>query len=240
MGRGFDAVARRTMAVLLAVGVLVMPGSPAMASVVLAADCPSGPVTIGKLTSLDLVPGNACYGGRLLTFRAYVEPPCDGCGGTSDSVLSPRWLDGLFGSSVALSNGADGGEVAAYVPPALGSCYVDHDLSTCPFRWYWGRWATVTAHFDGPVAQTCRYAEHPPGPGYTRSSAIAECRTKLIVLSVGFGPLPATTTVAVGADVGDGPSTALPWVATFAVVSLLLASRWTSSRRPAARRRPSR
>lgn len=45
------------MAVLLAVGVLVMPGSPAMASVVLAAVCPSGPVTIGKLTSLDLVPG---------------------------------------------------------------------------------------------------------------------------------------------------------------------------------------
>ena len=243
MGRWFEAIARTTMAVLLAVGVLVVPGRGTTAAVARSPDCPSPPVTIGKLASLDLVPGTTCYGGKLLTFRAYVVEPCrDGCGGASATSITPRWLDGLLGSSVNLSTGPDDGQVAAFVPPALGRCSFGENLATCPFRWYYGRWVTVSAHFDGPVAQTCRYAPgHPHGAGFTSKEAVAECRQKLIVLSVGpvVAP-PATDTAAVGHEDRDGRSMLLLWVGVFALVSLLLASRSPSSRRLVPRRRPSR
>jgi hypothetical protein len=234
----FDTVPRVVTAVLLAVGVLVAPGPGAAASVALAADCPSPPVTIGKLVSLDLVPGNTCYGGRLLTFRAFVPPPCDGCGGTSTTVIRPRWLDGLLGSSVNLSTGPNDAQVSAYVPPALGRCSSIEDLATCPFHSYYRRWVTVSAHFDGPVAQTCSYAQHPPGKEFSKSAAVAECRQKLIVLSVGPDVTsPATDTVAPSPVGRDGPSTPLPWVATFALVTLVLAWRSPSARSLVPRRR---
>jgi hypothetical protein len=230
MRRRFAAVARVTLAALLAFGVLMAPGNSTTAALARSPACPSPPVTIAKLVRLFEGPGGrACYGGRLLTFRAFVPRPCDGCGGTAAYALTPSWLNGLSDGEVVLSAGPAGDQMVAYVPPALGSCGTD--LSTCPFRWYWGRWATVSAHFDGPVAQTCRYAEHPPGAGFTKQDAVAECREKLIVLSVGpVVALPATDAVATRDD-PDRLSTVPPWMAAFALAVLLLASRSPASRR---------
>ena len=165
----------------------VAPGRSLTASVALAADCPSLPVTIGKVVA----GGASCYGGQLLTFRAFV-PRLGDLGGTSAYEIRPVWLDDWSGSWVLLSAGPKADQIVAFVPPALGHCY-GPEGSTCPFRSYRGGWATVSAHFDGPVAQTCRYAAgHPPGPGFAKADAVAECRAKLIVLSVGPGDLPAT------------------------------------------------
>ena len=140
-------------------------------------------MTTAKLVHLD-VPGHTCYGSRVLVFRAFVAPPCDECGGASATIIAPRWLDGLEGSSVNLSAVAQDPQVAAYVPPVLGRCHLTNDAA-CPFHPYREQWATVTARFDDPVAQTCRYSEKPAGGGFTKADAVAECRAKLVVLSVG-------------------------------------------------------
>ena len=235
-------LAKLGLATLLALSFTVSPGTPA-ASAALAAGCPPGPVTIGKLVRVfESGPGGrTCYGGRLLTFRAFVAQLCDGCGGAEAAVVSPLWLDSLEGSNVTFSDGPVGGQMIAFVPPGLGRCSVVKKLATCPFRSYYGRWVTVSAHFDGPVAQTCRYQEHPPGPGFSKADAIAECREDLIVLSVGTaasaGPdAPPDTATADGSIVVDpaterGPSSALSWIGGFLVAGWLSARRWRRVRR---------
>lgn len=228
MVRGFGAVARLTGAVLLAAGVLVVPWQSSTAGVARAAGCPSPPVTVAKLAYLAPGQALACYGSRLLTFRAYVPRPTPG-DGVSVGTITPRWLDSTFGSAVTLATGPTGNQTPAFVPPALGRCY-EGDMSTCPFRCYWGRWVTVSAHFDGPVAQTCRYADHPPGPGFTTRDAVAGCRMRLIVLSVGSVAPPDTATVAVQHEGRDGPSPGLLAVAALTLASLLLLARQPSRR----------
>ncbi len=233
MGRRIPSVARPAAAMLLAMGLLVLPGHVGTSAVARAADCPSAPVTIAKLVHLDTTPGNACYGGRLLTFRAYVSPPCDECGGVEAAVISPRWLDGLLGSSVSLSAGPNRGQISAYVPPALGRCTLGH-TATCPFRPFFGGWATVSAHYDGPVAQTCRYGPHPAGKGFSKQDAIAACQQKLIVLSVSSGALPATDAVAASTELAPvGADSPGPWIVGVALGALVLASRWPVTRRRA-------
>lgn len=211
------------VALLLAVGLLIMPGNGSTAGLVRAAGCP--PVTIGRLVAH----GRSCYGHKVLTFRAFVSPPCDGCGGTSASAISPRWLDSVVGNYISLSSGKNGGQIAAFVPPALGRCSAFDDLSTCPFHRYRGRWVTVTAQFNAPVAQTCRYSNHPPGAGFTRKDAVAECRQELIVRSVGL-IAPATDTAMVERESRNGGSTAPLWIVPLALSSLLLAFRRSSNR----------
>jgi hypothetical protein len=175
----------------------------------------------------------ACFGGELLTFQAYITdlPSSEGRGGTSNGTITPRWLDGLKGSAVALSTGPGGPEIGAFVPPALGRCnwYTD-DFATCPFRWYWGHWATVSAHFDGPVARTCRYAAGSRGVDLTKRAAVAWCRTQLIVLSVGPTEPPATATAGLVAEIPAAPPPAPLSVALLALGSLLLAGRFPSRR----------
>ena len=104
---------------LFAFALLIVPGSAGSTAATRAADCPPPPVTVKKLVNLD-VPGQKCYGDTVLVFRAFVAPPCDECGGVSATVIAPRWLDGLLGSSANLSAVPDGPQLAAYVPPALG------------------------------------------------------------------------------------------------------------------------
>lgn len=83
MGQWSAAVAKLTLAVLLAAGLLLEPGSGMGTAVAGAAGCPSGPVTIKKLEQASSRPGGGlhCYAGHALTFRAYVSPPCGECGG---------------------------------------------------------------------------------------------------------------------------------------------------------------
>jgi hypothetical protein len=222
MGRLMGVVARLVSAALLTLGLLVAHGGVSTTVDARSAECPPPPVTIAKLVHLD-VPGQDCYGGRTLVFRAYVAPPCDECGGISATVIAPRWLDGLQGSSVSLAAVPEGPQVAAYVPPALGRCHPTND-SACPFRPYREHWATVTARYDDPVAQTCHYSDKPAGGGFTKADAVAECRAKLVVLSVGPDSNPATDAVAVTGDAPDRTPNDLPWlvvvagVLTFAVV----------------------
>lgn len=190
MGRGFDLVARLTVVMVVAAALLVVPGAGGGASIARAANCPSAPVTAAKLAGIDGATGLACYGGQLLTFRAFV-PRLDGVGGTSTYWISPAWLDDFLGSWVYLGTSQRAASTVAFVPPALGRC-LGPSGSTCPFRQYAGRWATVSAHFDGPVAQTCRYHGQHLGKGMTKRAAIEDCRKRLIVLSVGPDALPAT------------------------------------------------
>lgn len=236
MGPRFGAGPMIVAAALLAVGSLLVPGQLSPAGVARAAGCPAPPVSIAKLIGLE-GQGLGCYGGRLLTFRAYVGL-CDGCGGTSATIISPLWLDDVVGNFVILGAGPHSATMVAFVPPALGRCGVE-DVAACPFHGYYGRWVTVSGHFDGPVARTCRIAEQPPGAGATTADAIAECRTKFIILSVGPGAPPATDTVS-PADV-DGAEAAprLPWIATFVLASIVLAARrpWSRSRSLVTRRR---
>ena len=180
-------------------------------------------MTVKKLINLD-VPGQKCYGDTVLVFRAFVAPPCDECGGVSATVIAPRWLDGLEGSSANLSAVPDGPQLAAYVPPALGQCPLSDD-SACPFRPYRNHYATVSAQYDAPVAQRCQYAVKPAGGGHTKADAVAECQAKLVVVSVSADAGAATDAVSPVArrsarrpDASGAPITA--WLVAFAVATL--------------------
>jgi hypothetical protein len=241
MGRRNGVVTSMVASVLFAAGALLVPGPGTTGAVARSPDCPSPPVTIQKLIRLGAGSGSpdglACYGGQLLTFRAYVLAPRYGDGAMAYSI-TPRWLDWMIGSSVALGTGpfdptqpvsivpwAD-----AFVPPALGRCY-EGDMATCPFRWYWGRWVAVSAHFDGPVARTCRIAEQAEGANLTARDAVAECRTRLIVLSVGSFTPPDTATAGVPSAGWVAPQPALLPVGVFVLASLLVAGRLPRRRR---------
>jgi hypothetical protein len=229
MGRLMGVVARLTTAVLLTFGMLVLPQCAATMVVARSAACPPPPVTIAKLVHLD-APGQHCYGSRTLVFRAFVAPPCEDCGGASATVIAPRWLDGLQGSSANLAAVPQGPQIAAYVPPALGLCRVADDAA-CPFHPFREQWATVTAHFDDPAAQTCHYSAKPAGGGFTKADAVAECRAKLVVLSVGPDSNPATDTLAAVDDTPDRtPNNAL-WLGVGALITVALVWRRSSRRR---------
>ena len=191
MSRTFGVPGRLLLAVTIAMAVLLLPGVRPATSVARAAGCPSAPITIAEIVPLDGQSAVECFGGQLLTFRAFVVVP-EGLGGTSASTLAPAWLNDFGGSWALLGTGPEEAAIGAFVPPALGHCDGDPTGPKCPFRWYANRWATVSAHYDGPVAQTCRYSSHPPGKGFSKQAAVAECRVKLIVLSVGPDTLPAT------------------------------------------------
>ncbi len=223
MGRWVDAIARMATAVVFAFAMLIVPGSVGSTAATRAADCPPPPVTVKKLVNLD-VPGQKCYGDTVLVFRAFVAPPCDECGGVSETVIAPRWLDALEGSSANLSAVPDGPQLAAYVPPALGACPLSDD-SACPFRPYRNHYATISAHYDAPVAQKCRYAVKPAGGGHTKADAVAECQAKLVVVSVSADAGAATDTVStatkpVRSATDDSGAPLMAWLMTFAVATL--------------------
>jgi hypothetical protein len=224
MGRWLEFVARLTMASLLASGLLVTPAASSGVAVARSSGCPAA--TIQRLVGDG---SHTCYGSHTLSFRAYVQRPCtDGCGGTDAFVIGPRWLDNWEGSYVLLGSGPRSASIAAFVSPALGRCNAFADLTSCAFHPYKGHWATVRARFNDPISRTCRFADHPPGAGFTKKDAIAECRTKLVVLSV--GPVAPETDVA--ASLADAPARGdqgLPWV--LFIVALLLAARCFPSRR---------
>jgi hypothetical protein len=223
MGRWIDVVAKLTAAAALAAAAAVVPAAGTPTLVARAASCPAAPITISDIVNLEGPSPVTCFGGDLLTFRAFIPQP-EGLGGTSAYSISPRWLDALSGSWVLLSTGPRDASTVAFVPPALGQCDGPH-RATCPFAAYVGRWATVSAHYDGPVAQTCRYATHPPGKGFTKRAAVQECRQKLIVLAVGPDALPATDTNDAPKDDGAGVPIAILWIVAFAVCAVLVTMR---------------
>jgi hypothetical protein len=230
MGRSIHAVACVSTAILLAVATLALPARGVPSAAAQSPACPSSPVTIGKLVDLEM-PGNVCYGSSLLTFNAYV-PQLEGLGGTSTYEIRPAWLDDLSGSWVALGTSPRAAMLTAYVPPDLGRC-LGPVGATCPFRWYRDGWAKVSGHFDGAVAQTCRYISYVPDPTLTKKTAVRECQQKFIVLSVGpADTLPETDTVAAGDPHPVRPTTPLPWLVASTVGWLLLIAS-----RPAWRRR---
>ena len=207
-------VARLASAALLTLGLLLMPGGAASTVVAKSTDCPPPPVTVAKLVHLD-VPGHQCYGSRVLVFRAFVAPPCDECGGVSATVIAPRWLDGLEGSSVNLSAVAEGPQIAAYVPPALGRCHLTND-SACPFHRIASngrrsRRATTT------VAQTCHYADKPAGGG-AATAVVAESAD----CPPGPDSNPVTDAVAAPAADSVHEPAAPAWLLVFGVASVLL------------------
>lgn len=222
MRRSVRAIAALTAAIALGIGVLLVPSRATTAAVARTPDCPAPPITVEKLWRV-VDEGNqlACFGGRLLTFRTFVRLPPDGIGWEDAWSLEPAWLDDNSGSIWMLYE-TPGHLVTAWVPPALGRCDGIGRDPSCPFRWLVGRWATVRAHFDGPVARTCRFVEHPPGPGFTTRDAVASCRAKLIVLSIGPVAPPATATVATPTPAGDRTTPALLAAVAAILVSLLL------------------
>jgi hypothetical protein len=236
MGRGPGVKVRLTAAVLASVGMLLVPleGPPTVAA--RSPDCPRAPITINKvrrvMQTMDADAVLTCFGNRLLTFRAYVPAPSTwgdpGVSADEGPVLLPRWITD---SGVPLSSGPGAGQIPVSVPPALGRCgFRNDDLATCPFRWYWGRWVTVSAHFDGPVAQTCHFSRNIPSQGYTKRAAVEACRQVLIVLSVGVIKPPETATALVPGPVPADPT--LPWLpaTAFAIAAGVLTLRRSSRR----------
>jgi hypothetical protein len=234
MRRGFGVLVRVAMAIVLAMGVLVVSWRGAPAVLARSPDCPSPPITFAKIVRvMEAGDQLICFGGRLLTFRAYVPEPTQGWGGTTAFAIAPAWLEAMNYRWVLLAAGSamrrgypTAPSMGVFVPPDLGRCDVSSVLATCPFRWYYGRWVTVSAHFDGPVAQTCRYPSHPRA----NRDAVEVCRRSLIVLSVGTVALPDTATAQLAHEDRDDPAMALPLGATFVLVSLLLT--WRTRSRP--------
>src|SRR6185369_4639945 len=150
----------------------------------------------------------------------------DGCGGTIAYTIAPRWFDGLDGSYVELGTGPHSRSIAAFVPPRLGRCSAFADLRSCPFRP--GHWVIVRARFNAPVARTCRYSDHPPGPGFSKKNAVAECSADLVVVSVAPAA-PETDTVAAAIKDRVAESSDVRLLLVFIGV-LLLAARWFPSR----------
>jgi hypothetical protein len=218
-----ETVARLTMAVLVATVILVLPGGGPGAAVARSSDC----VT----TIHQLIEGTStCPDGHVMIFRAYVQRPCYECGGVTAYLLKPRWLDGLDGTYVLLGTGRLSANIPAFVPPSHGRCSPIANLRTCPFHPYQGRWAIVRARYNDPIAQTCRYSEHPPGAGFSKKDAVAECQADLVVLSV--GPAAPETDVVATAIVGPGGQPAMPiWVAIFVGTMLLTALTFPVHRR---------
>ncbi len=236
MGRGFGGAVRLMAATLIGIGMLVVPGPGTSATLARSPDCPSPPITAEKLARV-MYEGNplACFGGRLLTFSTYVPPAPEGIGWAMAWSISPGWLDDNSGSMVWLTTGptrdfGPGEVITAWIPPALGRCSVGEMLASCPFRWFVGRWTTVSAHFDGPVARTCRFTDHPSEPGFTKRDAVANCKAKLIVLSVGSVAPPDTSMAAPGHEDPVG----LPLV-PLAVATLALLWPWLAQRSPSRR-----
>ena len=150
------------------------------------AGCPTLPVTIDAISMLTPERALACFGDAVLTFEAYVPPRPHEIDEGRDYSLSPAWLNGLGGSVVALSAGPDADSlVLANVPPDLGRCDWSQSIPECPFRTFEGQRVSVSAHFDDPVARTCRAVSIVEGSTFTDAEAVAECRQLLIVLSVG-------------------------------------------------------
>lgn len=221
MRRRFRFAAKLTTAGLLAAAVLVLPILTTRIASARSSGCPA------PSSQRPPAYGTAkCYGSRALTFRAYVQYPCtDGCGGTIAYVVTPRWFDSLDGSYVELGAGPRSVPISAFVPPSLGRCSGFAALRSCPLRP--GHWAIVTARFNHPLARTCRYADHPPGPGFSRKEAIAECSADLVVDSV--VPLAPETDVAAAIEDHQGQPDALPLLAFF-VAALVVAARWVPHR----------
>jgi hypothetical protein len=221
MGQTFRIVTRVVTAAVLAAAVLVFT-SPATGLVsARASGCQSA------TSARPPAEGTAkCYGNRMLTFRAYVQYPCtDGCGGTNAYSLAPRWLDSMVGSYVELGTGPRSRQIAAFVPPRLGRCSAFAALRSCLLRP--GHWAIVKARFNDPIARTCRYSEHPSGPGFSRKDAIAECRANLVVHSI--VPVAPETDVVAALDDPGSRSDAAPFLASF-VAALVLAAGWLARR----------
>ncbi|MFL5716632.1 MAG: hypothetical protein ACJ77V_03530 [Chloroflexota bacterium] len=124
-----------------------------------------------------------------------------------------------------LGTGPRSAGISAFVPPRLGRCSAFAALKSCPLRP--GQWAIVTARFNHPLARTCRYSDHPPGPGFSRKDAIAECSADLVVDSV--VPVAPETDVAGAVEDHQRQPDALPLLAFF-VAALVLAARWIPHR----------
>ena len=108
--------------------------------------CATGAVTIATLVAVeDRNDRVACFGGRALTFRAWVVDPGEGYGGTC-RPMTPTWLqpcvlpDWLLAADKASTERLDG----VRSPGATG------DLQGV------ARWVNVTGHFDDAASSTCR------------------------------------------------------------------------------------
>src|SRR6478752_6518875 len=225
MRRWPELVARLAMAGLLGAGLMMVPNPGTEVVEARSPACPTP--TIQRLVRDGPL---SCYGSRVLTFRAYVQHPCtDGCGGTSASSISPRWFDSSDGSSAFLGTSRFGAAIPAFVPPVLGRCSQWAELRSCPFRIFEGHQVIVRARYNDPRARTCRYSEHPPGAGFTRKDAIAECSANLVVLSV-VPAAPETDLAVLSAPHRPiGGWMGLPWVVVFGI-ALLLGGRWFTRR----------
>jgi hypothetical protein len=221
MSRTFRFVTRVMTTGLLAAAVLIFTSPTTGLVSVRAAGCPS------PASNRPPAEGTAkCYGSRILTFRAYVQYPCtDGCGGTNAYVLAPRWLDSMVGSHVELGTGPRSRSIAAFVPPRLGRCSAFAALSSCLLRP--GHWAIVKARFNDPISRTCRYSEHPSGPGFSRKDAVAECRANLVVHSI--VPVAPETNLVAPLEEPASRSDPVPFLASF-VAALVVAAGWLARR----------
>jgi len=139
--------------------------------------CPSRPVDAAAFATIDVPAAVNCFGGRPITFRAYLGQ-CQGCGGVSTDLYTPEWL-------------ADPQRNQLYMSP----------IKTVDNWWFNARraraladdpawrdhWVELTGHFDDPAAKDCRWVPDPHASESVLSSplsTITSCRQQFVVTRI--------------------------------------------------------
>lgn len=140
--------------------------------------CPAEPLDATAIARLSRADRVGCFGGRDLTFRAWVVDPGEGYGGTCRNRI-PDWLQDCVLPVWLLRGTADNADPTGALhalrrPDATG------DLSGV------GRWVRLTGHFDDPAAATCTDAI---SSGFVEDSVpvaslVRACRTEFVVTSM--------------------------------------------------------
>jgi hypothetical protein len=190
---------RLRVAVIAATVLVLAPHAASVAAYGPIRGCPSPEtVTLETLVALRGVTGPigarigtglneralGCLGSEELEFVAFVGQP-EGIGGVTTFTTEPRWLDtwSLGSTWLALTSHEtspgfiDGPFMEVAVPPALQPAFADLE----------GRWVTVRAHFDDPLATTCMFGMEPApeAPDQPTAADLVEmCRTSLVVSAI--------------------------------------------------------
>lgn len=131
------------------------------------------PCTADEVTVQELMATTdrlECYGGRSISFRAYIS----GSAAISTCSITPvpgdGWLDVCSGiRRLLMAQPGDEEGVLAFLPPEMSAFEMPAD-----------RWVDVLGHFDDPAAQTCGIQGGPtPDP-----EQVEACRAAFVVEQV--------------------------------------------------------
>jgi hypothetical protein len=150
-------------------------------------DCPDPPATLLELTEVPSGLRLPCFGGRTLTFDAYLSPDGPDRGCVLGHETSPAFLSGCpvqFLQATETPTQAEGPEIVVTVDESLGYCdFGGFSPETCPFVPFIGQWIEVEGLYDHPAAATCAAQPRgiePPDPHLV----VYQCRALFVVMEI--------------------------------------------------------